>query len=488
MKKFTALFIIVIVIMGFSLFACGDSGNAETNQPKISESGNNGENANDADSEKIEENDSADNLPDDLDYGGYTFNIFTRENNTFYNYVVEEETGEIINDAVYKRTRNVEERLNIILKETTSNDANAPRALMLAGDDAYDMYNARCTHALTFWLESLTVELPGLPYIDLSKLYWNKSANESLSLLNHQYTAIGAANIGSYDFIFTLLFNKKMIQDLGLQSPYALVHSGEWTINKMYEMMTAAGSDLNGDGIYDINDSYGYASGLNVTLPAFWVGSGLFSVTKDSDDVPYFSAGDEKFIDVFNKVFEITWDSDAWFKKSSGDGNVPSSSVTLFTENRALFIDTQVFDINRLRSMETDFGIIPYPKYDARQENYHVRFGFYDTFIVPKSNPDLLRTSAVIEALNSESYKTVVPEYYERCLKTRNSRDEESEAMLDMIFSNLVVDLGDTVWADRIRDGVFTVMFRANNRNIASKLESMANSIQKDIDKILEME
>ncbi|MCL1792387.1 MAG: hypothetical protein FWG34_00805 [Oscillospiraceae bacterium] len=480
-KKIAAL--LFFSVLAFCFLCSCNSGES----PKDADKKQNGDlTENLPETETNQAQNESDELPE-LDYEGHEFHIYSRINNTFYNYLVEEETGEILSDAVYKRARNVEARLNITLKETENSDANSPRALMLSGDDTYDMYNARCTHALTFWLEGLTVEIPKLPYIDLEKPYWNKTANESLSLNKRQYVAIGAANIGAYDFIFTLLFNKKLIADFGLESPYELIDTGKWTIGKMSEMMKAVGADLDGNGIYDINDRYGYASGMNVTLPAFWIGAGLFSISKDQNDVPYFSAGDQKFIDVFNKVFELTWESDLWYKKSSGDGNVPSSSVTLFTEDRALFIDTQIFDINRLRGMETDFGIIMYPKYDETQQNYHTRFGFYDTFIVSNSNTALERTSAVIEALNSESYKTVIPVYYDRCLKTRNSRDEESEAMLDIIFSNLTVDLGDTVWADKIRDGVFTAMFGANNPNIASKLESMANSVQKDIDQILAM-
>ncbi|MCL2814860.1 MAG: hypothetical protein FWD23_09695 [Oscillospiraceae bacterium] len=480
MIKKIALFSLLVLV--FCLIVCCNS--SETGQNDAGKKDDLSEIQPENEAEEISA--AGDDLPE-LDYGGHEFHIYSRINNTFYNYLVEEETGDLINDAVYKRARNVEDRLNVILKETENSDANAPRALMLSGDGTYDMYNARCTHALTFWLEGLTVEIPALPYIDLDKAYWNKTANDSLSLNKRRYAAIGAANIGAYDFVFTLLFNKKLISDFGLESPYELIRSGAWTMDKMGEMMKAVGADLNGDGIYDINDRYGYVSGANVTLPAFWIGAGLFSVSKDQNDVPYFSAGDQKFIDVFAKVFELTWNSELWFNKPAADGNVPSTSVTLFTEDRALFMDTQIFDINRLRGMETDFGIIMYPKYDGSQKSYHTRFGFYDTFIVSNSNTALERTSAVIEALNSESYKTVIPVYYERCLKTRNSRDEESEAMLDLIFGSLVVDLGDTVWADKIRDGVFTVMFRANNPNIASKLESMANAVQKDIDKILEM-
>ncbi|MCL1794250.1 MAG: hypothetical protein FWG34_10295 [Oscillospiraceae bacterium] len=432
--------------------------------------------------------DEGDGLPDDLDYGGHEFCIYTRENTAFYNYIVEEDTGEILNDAVYRRARNVEGRLNVVFSENTYTDANAPRSLLLAGDTAYDMYNCRCSHALTFWMDGLTAEIFELPRIDLAKPYWNKTVNESISLNNRRHVAIGAANLTVYDFTYVLLFNKKLISDFGLLSPYTLVNSGQWTVDKMDEMMKAAISDLNGDGIFDKNDRYGYVARNSDVLPGFWIASGVRSVTKDENDVPVFSAGDERFINIFNKAFEVLWDTNAWYREKSPDANVPSSSIELFTQNQSLFMDCQVSFIIKLRGMETDFGIIPYPKYDENQESYFARGAFYDAFMVSKSNPDFDRTSAVIEALNSDSHKTVIPVYYDLCLKTRNSRDDESETMLDLIFGNLIFDLGDSIWVDRIRDAVFAGMFGGNNRNIASKLESMEKSVQKDIDKIIELD
>ena len=57
-------------------------------------------------------------LPDE-DYEGYEFRILTRiEGWGIYNnenLVVEEENGEILNDAIYTRNRTVEERFNINL-------------------------------------------------------------------------------------------------------------------------------------------------------------------------------------------------------------------------------------------------------------------------------------------------------------------------------------------------------------------------------------
>jgi hypothetical protein len=323
----------------------------------------------------------------------------------------------------------------------------------------------------------------------LTKPYWNKTANESISLNGRQYVAIGDANLTVYDFTYVLLFNKKLITDFRLPVPYDLVNSGQWTVDKMAEMMKPVIADLNGDGVYDLNDRYGYVARHSDVLPSFWIASGVRSVTKDQNDVPVFSAEDERFINIFNKTFEIMWDTNAWYSKNkSPNANVPDTSIQLFMQNQSLYMDCQVSFILDLRSMETDFGIIPYPKYDEKQENYYARGAFYDSFIVSKSNPDLARTGAVVEALNSESYKTVIPTYYEMCLKTKNSRDGESETMLDLIFGNLILDLGDSIWVDKIRDAVLGGMFSSNNRNLASKLESMANSIQKDIDKIMEIE
>jgi len=196
----------------------------------------------------------------------------------------------------------------------------------------------------------------------------------------------------------------------------------------------------------------------------------------------------ERFLSLFNRVFEILIDTNGWFREYGGGGNVADTSIDLFMNNQSLFMNAQMWYISRLRGMETDFGIIPYPKFDESQEQHFARASFYDAFIVSQSNPDLARTSAIIEALNSESWKTVMPVYTELLLMSRYARDDESEAMLRMIMDNLVLDLGDTIWVDRVRDAVFAPMLAANNRNIVSRIDAMGNSLQRDIDRILDMD
>ena len=46
------------------------------------------------------------------------------------------------------------------------------------------------------------------------------------------------------------------------------------------------------------------------------------------------------------------------------------------------------------------------------------------------------------EALAAESYYTLVPGFYDVVLKTKNTRDDESAGMIELILKNRVYDLG----------------------------------------------
>lgn len=61
--------------------------------------------------------------------------------------------------------------------------------------------------------------------------------------------------------------------------------------------------------------------------------------------------------------------------------------------------------------------------------------------VIPKSAPDTERTGLILEALAAESRYTVIPAYYDIAFK--DSGEEESVDMLDIIFSSRVYDLGE---------------------------------------------
>lgn len=71
-------------------------------------------------------------------------------------------------------------------------------------------------------------------------------------------------------------------------------------------------------------------------------------------------------------------------------------------------------------------------------------------------------------------------------LRVKYSRDDESAAMLDLIFNNRVFDFGDTIWCQHIRDGVFASMYMNDMRNIASRSAALNRVVNKLIQEAAE--
>jgi len=157
--------------------------------------------------------------------------------------------------------------------------------------------------------------------------------------------------------------------------------------------------------------------------------------------------------------------------------DIPSEIRAIFAEDRSLFMDMSFNFVESLRGMDTDFGIIPYPKYDESQNDYRTRVCYYMPTIVPVTCADTDFTGYMLEVMNHESYKTVIPAYYDIALKGKYSRDEESAEMLDLIFTSRVIDIGDSTLCGTIRDGFIYRMMLNDSRDLASQVASMEATI-----------
>ena len=444
----------------------------------------------DSSGDDIKESDSAateTELSDDLgkyDFGGRSFSIYTRTTPLFYPYLDRQEaTGDTIDDAVYNRNRKLEERFNFIFDEQyydyTVEGNDAPRKLLLAGDDTYQLYVGRCVHMFNYASEGYFYKIDDLTAINTEKPYWNSQLYDNLSIGNAHYFAVGDFNISAFDFTHVLLFNKKMIDDLNLGDIYSTVLDGKWTFDRFGEMSRAAVSDVNGDSVMDENDQYGYTSLGKQVLPGFWIAGGALSMKKNDGQLVYTAPTDQKFIDVCQKVFEITWNDNIWHR-------VPitvdrEEEMQMFCDGKALFTDSSCFQISLTRDAATDFGIIPYPKYDETQDKYYSRIEGCELFGVPLTNTDPEMTSVILEAMACESRKIVIPAYYEVALKVKFTRDEESSKMLDIAFENRVFDYGDTILCEEFRDGVMRQAFAKDNRDIVSTLTKVQNKVEKKL-------
>lgn len=203
----------------------------------------------------------------------------------------------------------------------------------------------------------------------------------------------------------------------------------------------------------------------------------------DANDYPTYSMlTDEAFQSVFVEIFDLVYENNVWYKLTLEDNVIPEN-VTMFISGQALFIDMPTFWLEDLRTMDADFGLIPYPKYNEAQEQYYSRIEGCEQTCIPVSNvANLEMTGVLLEAMASDSAQNLVPAYYETLLKSKLSRDNDSEAMLEIIFGSRVFDWGDTIWCPELRDGQFSAMMKNNKRDIASIAAKLEKTMNKKIE------
>lgn len=426
-------------------------------------------------------------------FEGYNFRILSRQavsDNHHWeakDIVADEETGDVINDAVYRRNTAVTEKYNIKITRTDSEDAaGIASRTVLAGSDEYDAMFTGIASTVGVAQNGILLNLKSIPYVDLPKHWYDQNANAQLSVGGKLYATFCDFTIMDKDATWVYLFNKQLIKDLGLDDPYKLVKDGKWTIEKMAEMSRGAAKDLDGDGVMTWQDQFGW-QGECWNMYAGIIASGIQTVSKNDDDLPEYTGLGERGIIAFNQLLSLLGDKNLCLRSDdiSYSGNLWTDVMDAsFMEGRILFVNAGMNRVTLFRSMDTDFGIIPSPKLDENQPDYcdTISPGQATALSVPASVSDLERTGIIIDSLCAESAYTLIPAYYDITLKTKFARDDESAEMLDIIFGTRSFDLALVYgWGDLVT--LFATAMRTNNENIISNLEKVEPRIRTAIEK-----
>lgn len=137
------------------------------------------------------------------------------------------------------------------------------------------------------------------------------------------------------------------------------------------------------------------------------------------------------------------------------------------------------------RAMETDFGVLPYPKLDENQDRYYT-LPEHTSFMVAfptTCNADM--SGLIIEAMAAESTYTVKEAFYETCLNEKSVRDEESKKILDIIFDSKFFDIGYFLDFGGVRSQIQNLE-SSGKTDVASAFEKINKQAQKALDKFLD--
>ena len=484
MKKFILMTLIVSIVAVLPLLSCngtaGDGGNGIQNEPVGTGNETPDDAANGADGEAAAEL-TFPELPD-VNFGGHEFRILSVADD-FAGWILtqltaEGETGVALNDAIFRRNRRMEDRFGFNLVHIPAvNPAgvlNGLRTSIQEGSDDFDLGMLLPNHALTLAQEGLLTPIDTIPNIDLSKPWWDQDMIRDFSIGNRVFFTSGDFSLNQYSVTIGMFFNTRLHADLGLDCPYQLVRDGKWTLENFAAMGRAALRDLNGDGIFDYNDQWGLVGVGHVYIIGFVVGMGERYVIKDADDIPALNITSQGFINRFLDLFDLL--TEPWvFNNQSSDRRRGGSVVPpeeLFMSNQSLFWSPVMNTAVQLRAMDADFGILPQPKLNEQQEHHIAGTNVLHVMGIPLTSADLDRTGVILEALNAESRLTVLDVYFNTMLVNQLlTRDEESAAMLDIIFANRVYETGRLMWDPEIAVPLSNAL-RDYDRNIASLIEA----------------
>ena len=507
MKKIISGFIIIILIFTLILTCIissgcqsggntnntGNTGESAVNENEAAGSTQPAETENDIYNMKMREN-AEDGLPE-KDFGGAAFNILQRTEWN-YEFSAETENGDVVNDAVYKRNLAVEERFNVKINTVDVDGiwgkqdgfVNRVKNSVSAGDDEFNLIAGYAAYMPRLSSQGFVMNLHELPYINFDKAWWSTDLKDNLTINGKMFFMTGDLSLSLWEDILAIYFNKKMIADYAVENPYELVRTGKWTIDKLDEICKGVYRDVDGDGkSTEKSDIFGYATDTTNFVDGFYGAFDCPVIKKGEDGIPYHAQNIQKMADITDKIFAFLWENPGVYANATSSSEPENLYRYIFQEDRSMFLPELLGNAQTLRDMDTDFGIVPYPKWDEQQEKYlTTSVAYFSLFCVPVTVKDFEMTGMITEALCAESYKKVIPAFYEVALKSKYSRDDESAEMIDIIRSGLTFDFGKIYVTELAYSmNILRDLMSAKNHNFVSTFEKNEKKFNAALEKVL---
>ena len=431
----------------------------------------------------------------EIDWGGEEFAVLYHGSfkGEVYgeNGVVDPEGGssQVINDAVYNRNSLFEDRCNLqwaTIEATDMNSAVQKEASTGTGD--FYFIDNRLGDSATLATSGYLYNLFNLG-MTLDGDWWD-SGTAQFVLAGGVYFMSGSLNFGDDGVTYVLIFNKDMQKTYQntVPNPYQTARDGEWTLEYFNNVIQGISSD-NGDGQWNENDTYGFINTWEYGN-TFFIGSDLRYINNTNSDgeITLFltdKAQMEKALNVLELSQAIYHNNNASYMSPPGQEGL---GQTAFKENRGLFYGEVVNHLTPLtQEMETEFGILPVPKYDKAQKYYRTwTHASGSTFSVTSAVKDEQKETMglMLEAYAILSHQYLKPAYYDIMLTSRNVHDAESAEMMDLMFSNRIYEM--SFYFNSF--GFFELFKSATNDNsdkFSSQYASKAKSFDRQLKTIL---
>ena len=446
----------------------------------------------------------ADELPE-LNFDGITMNVVVGDYFGAYwdDLYAEEATGSRLSDAVYNMRLAVEQRLNVRLNyvreeynwNSMGDYITKITSQILAGDGDIDLLLSQNNFTSRLGEGQYFADLRNVDHVDLSKPWYNQSVLGNMPDGELPFV-LGEFSLGNIKNAFVVYYNSDLKDSLGIDTDlYALVDEGKWTADAMQSLIKDTYSDLNGNAESDTSDQFGLTFGDFNKYMGFIKAFGLDIYKKESDGRYKLEIGSERAINAIEFIQRLNADENVLpgvgnsdnpeHHISTGGGNYASKP---FVDGRALLSCGLIADATvMVPELSFNWGLLPYPKLDEEQENYNSFLQRACHALIPVTAPDLARSGALLEAISSETYRSLVPEYCEVSLKVRYSPDDNVSRMFDLAKNNIVYDPGE-IFNDLLGYPSSTIRdYMMNDESWATKVASISSQLNEKMSTVCEV-
>ncbi len=495
MKKTIRLIALILALVTLTgmFAACANSGGGdESSTPANTQGSNDPQNVTTAEEETLY-------VPDDLDekYNfDETITVFMWSDFRMTEFYADE-TGDIIDDAIFHRNNAVQDRLGItfeFIEEPGDSTAYKTWITMAendwAADNEFDIYAGYSRTIPLMTIKKMTANLLEHEAFSVEKPWWPEALTSECTINDRLYFCTGDIATSLLWYMVAIMYNKDLYEanlNLG-KTPMDMVDADEWTLDNYMSIVKDLYTDTDNNGSKDENDFYG-ATFFDTDLDSFQIGAGITSLEKDESGELRISEAwnSQRCADICETVGEAL--------KSPGIfvGNSDTARV-MFRKSQSIFHMDRVFiipgaDSSSSGPLEFACGVVPLPKFDNAQTVNKTNVGNPFTIYAVNAQSDALdATVTTLEAWASESYRSVTPAVFEVAMKVRYTDDPQVAGMFDILRENISFDVGklyhytmEKTTSNLFRD----TMLSANPSGFLSKLKTSQRVLNSKLKEVM---
>ena len=405
---------------------------------------------------------------------------------------VEEDTGDGIVRAVFERNNLLETDYGIHVN-TEYMDTDPITAtiknLVSTNDDAYQLVVQRGYQFQFLMTTNSFGDMSDIRTMDLSKPWYNQDSVNTFTFGGNTIMAASDLLLLDKGATACMFYNKNLAaeHDYADNYFYNMVNDYTWTLEKVVEVMENTYKDTTGDG-YTIDDIFGCTGGDD-PMHFIFNGAGERFCTTDPDKYLVYTFYSERAIDIVEDTLNDLCLSKAYF--SDVNYSEASQLTNPFQSDLVFFSFSCIKGVNELRSMVSEYGILPIPQYEASQHQYYSEISPHhgSLFAVPSTSvqddEEANKIGVALEYMSYISSQDVYPELYNVVLEGKGTRDPQSREMLKLIFDTRMYDIGIIFDFARFADGVLRLP-KHQEQNVSTLWASNEEVIDEELGKTVE--